>query len=303
MKFLIKLAVVGLLLFGLLLGGLVAMIDPLIEEIVTEGIGYTTKQDTTLESASLGILSGDLSFEGLEIANPPGFQETPLLHVARFATEMAPSGIAADRLELDFVELDGLSLALEIKGTESNLTQIVKRLGDLQEQLKRARGVSGEGDTEPDEAPKDELPPEAGPVMKINQIRVTNLSASMRISEIPFAEGVYSFDVPDLLLENFSNDMDQATMVEWTAHVLEEVLVSAVSAADKELPESVRKVLQSDLFKDGILGSALDGDYDRIEDELKVQGKAALDDFLKDPKGDPAAQLDKALDGLFGGKD
>lgn len=315
MKCLLKLAALGVLLLLLLVGGVVAMINPIIEKAVTEGVGYTTQQDTTLESANLGIFSGDMSLEGLEIKNPPGFQETPLLKLGRFQTALAASGLAEDVIELDVVELDGLDLALEIKGTETNVTQLVERLQELQEQLKKARGVGGgsSGGGTGSKDPQESLPPEAGPVLKINRIRVAGVNANLRISEIPLIDGVYGFEVPEIVLENFSSDMQGATMVEWTAHVLESVIASSLAAAELELPAEVRSVLKSDLFKDEVLGTLLQGDLDDIDDKLEEKAKQEFDDYLENAKKDPVGAGNKALedidkgkkafDDLFGGKD
>lgn len=312
MKCLLKLVTLVVLVLALLVGGLFLMINPLIETAVSEGVGYTTQQDTTLESADLGIFSGDMSFEGLEIANPPGFQETPLLKLGRFQTALSPAGLSEDVIALDVVELDGLDLALEIKGTETNITKLVERLQDLQEQMKSARGVD-EGGESSSETPKESMPAEAGPAIKINRIRIAGVSANLRISEIPLAEGVYGFTVPDMELQDFDSSMDGATMVEWTAHVLEEVIAASLTAAELELPSEVSALLQNDLFKNDVLGGLLEGNLDELGDKLEDKAKETLEDMLEGAKEDPAGEINKAiddlkeganaLDSLFGGDD
>ena len=312
MKCLLKLLALAVLLVLLLVGGVIALLNPMVKTAVTEGFGYATHQDTTLESAKIGLFSGEVSMTGLEIANPPGFQETPVFKLGHFETRLAPSGLAADVIELDVVKLDGLDLALEIKGTETNITQLVQRLQELQAQLKQSRGAGGDKPSTDEQPPAEPLPEEAGPVMKINRIEIGGVGASLRISDIPLANGVYAFQVPDLVLENFSSDMDGATMIEWSAHVLESILASALTAGESQLPPAVQSVLKSDLFQGGVLGSLLDGDLKQIGGQLEDAAKQKLDEVLEGAKQDPAGTLDKqleevkkgskALDGLFGGK-
>jgi hypothetical protein len=299
MKCLFKLLAMAVLLVLLLMGGVVFLIDKLVETAVTQSVGYTTQQDTTLESASLGILSGNMSLEELKISNPPGFQETPLLRMGRFETEANLSNFSGDELELDLVRLQGLELALEIKGSETNITQLLKRLRELQEQLNQDGGGGSEDGPTGKDSPGKPQPDDPGPVVKINRIHITGVTASMTISEVPLIDGVYAFEVPEMTLDDFSSDMDRATMVEWTAHILEELLVASLAAADLELPGEVSALLDNDLLRSGLGEGLLEGDFDQLEDAARK----GLKDLLEDAKNDPGGSLEKAkndLDKLFG---
>jgi hypothetical protein len=303
MKCLLKLFVFAVLGIVLLVGAGIALVDPMVQAAVTEGVGYTTQQETQLESADIGLFSGKLAFEGLEIANPPGFEETPLLRIGAFRTTLDMAASSRARIELDLVELADLELALELKGTESNVTQLIKRLRDLQEQLKETQPKPG-GEA----PPKSPSPEQAGPEIGIEKIRISGVSASLRISEVPKISGVYKLDVPDMLLENFSSDMDHATMIEWTAHVLETILTSALTAGEGQFPGQWQGLLAKGLKDEQLM----QGDLSGVKKKLELEAKGELDEIIEGVKQDPAGQLDKsldklkknmnALDGLLGGK-
>jgi len=312
MKCLLKLVALFALLALLAVGALVAFVDPLIETAVTESVQFTTRQDTTLEAVDLGLLSGEFTMEGLRIENPPGFQETPLFELGRFHTALGSSGLTAEVIELDEVELDGLALALEVRGTETNVTQLVERLRELQEELGRQRrGGGGEGPGEPTE-PGEPPSPEAGPALKINRIRIAGVEGSLRITDVPMAEGVYALEMPDIVLEDFSSDMDGATAAEWTAYALEEVITQSLAAADgPEMPAELQAFLRSQVFTDDVLKNLMSGDTGSIGDALEARAGQELEELLGDAERDPEGTLQKlredaeksqkALDDIFGG--
>jgi len=300
MKCLLKLFAFAALVTVLFVGAGIVLVDKVVEAAVTEGVGYTTQQETRLASADLGLFSGDLALQGLEIENPPGFQDTPLLHVGRFQTVLDYERSSAERFEVDLVELQDLELALELKGTESNVTALLERLRSL-------RRKPADTGSEPGEDPEPSTPPEAGPTVGIGSIVISGVKASLRVTAHPAIDGVYELEMPDVVLEDFDSSMDRATMIEWTAYVLEELLTSALSSGQGQFPAEWQGLLAKGLQNEKILSGDLEGLGKDLEDQVKREIDQALEGLKKDPAAEIQKGLDKleehkgALDGLFGG--
>lgn len=300
MKCLLRLLVVAALVLALLGGAFLVLVDKVVQTAVTEGVGYTTQQETHLASADLGLFSGALTLEGLEIENPPGFQQTPLLRVGRFQTVLDYERSSAERIEVDLVELKDLELALELKGSESNVTALLERLGKLRGQ------PSGSG-SEPEDDPEPSAPPEAGPSVGIGSIAISGVRASLRVTAHPTIDGVYELEMPDVVLKDFDSSMDRASMIEWTAYVLEELLTSALSSGQGQFPPEWQGLLAEGLQNEEIMSGDLEGLGKDLEDQVKREIDQALEGLKKDPAAEIQKGLDKleehkgALDGLFGG--
>lgn len=298
MKCALKLLVALALGLLLLIGVGIAMIDPLISTAVTEGVTYTTQQETELESLNLGLLSGEFAFEGLTLANPPGFQDTPMLRVGSFRTQLDTTTVGGERIDLDLIELDGLELALELKGTDSNVGELLKRLKELQEQAGAAMESGGQDDAgTPDES--------EGPQLRIQRISVAGVKASLRISDVPMADGVYELTVPDFVLDNFSDETRDASAAQWTAYLLESVLNQALVAGQDVFPGEWQGLLQSQLASSGLLQGDLEGAKSMASDALQAEGKKLMEQAKDDPKGalKTLEEDAKNLGDLFGGKD
>jgi hypothetical protein len=289
MKCLLKLLVFSVLALILVIGAGIALVDPMVKAAVSEGVAYTTQQETSLDSADVGLFSGELSLEGLEIANPPGFQETPLLRIGKFQTVIDTTATSGERIELDLLQLKDLELALELKGTESNVTQLIERLGRIQKQLREKAPTSVEGSS-PD-TPGSTQPSASGPTVGIKRIEISGVKASLRISSVPGIDGVYPLEMPAVILEDFDSSMDQATMVEWTAHVLEQLLTSALTAGEGQFPDQWQGILAQGLSNDALMS----GDLKGVSDELTKRAADELDEILQGAREDPAKQLGESL--------
>ncbi len=318
MKCLLKLAVIGVLLLALLVGGVFLFIDTVVETAVTKGVTFTTQQETTLGSANVQLLSGKLGFEELAIANPPGFEEGPMLRIAGFQTALDRNGTQEDVVHLTELKLDGLELALELNGKTHNLEPLLARL----KELKGADPTGpGAGDPEPTEPTGPTTQEDPGPEIKIGRIEITNLKSSLRITGVPLADGVYQLEVPDILIEDFDDDMQSATVVEWSAYLLETLLSASLAAGDEVFPQEWQKLFAGGLLESGLLDGDLEAVQEYIEglseeqlDALEAQGKDELkkleDEYKKELRDNPAGVIDKAkgdlkdtekkLKGLFG---
>lgn len=71
--------------------------------------------------ASVSLLSGELGLEGLEIANPPGFSQRPVLSVGRLRVSVSRRALGQDPLTVDAIEASGVLVQVEAAGGLTNL--------------------------------------------------------------------------------------------------------------------------------------------------------------------------------------
>ena len=293
MKCLLKLLAIGVMLVVLLVVAVALLINPVVESAIEGAVGFTTELDTELESADIGILSGDLGFDGLHIANPPGFEEGPLLSLGTFRTTYDLQSLTSDVIQIEEVVLDGLELNLELKGTKSNIQPLLERLRELS----RSTGGTDEGGTPPTEP--DSEPSAEGPEVHIGRVKVAGVKAGLRITGIPAIDGVYSINVPPIVIENLGDGEQEGTVSEWTARILEVVMTSAQSAGQGTFPAEWQTLLSGDL----------DGIGDALKSEAKEQLEGLLDEELEKLPENLTKPLDELkkkndlLDGILGGKD
>lgn len=302
MKCLLKLAAIGLLLIALLVGGVFVFLDSAAETLITQGVTFTTQQETTLGSADVQVFSRKFGFQDLEIANPPGFQEGPMLRIASFQTAIDTNGTREGVIDLTELTLDGLELSLELNGKQHNLEPLLARLREL-----KGTDIAepGAGDPKPTEPSAPTTQEDPGQEIHIGRIEITNLKSSLRITGIPLADGVYQLDVPDILIEDFDDDMQSATVVEWSAYLLETLLSASLAAGDEVFPQEWQQLFAGGLLESGLLDGDLEQVQEYIEglsgeqlDALEQQGKAELDkiedEYKKELRDNPGGALDKA---------
>jgi hypothetical protein len=302
MKLLLKLLAGLVLLLVLLVAAAAFLIDPMARTAVEKGVTHATGSETSLESAKIGILAGEVSFNALEIANPPGFQDRPILSVGSFTADWDFQSLFQDEIVVHLLELDGLDLSLEVNGTDSNIDQLIERLRELTAgEGEDDKGEPSDEPTQPPEAP----PGEEGPDIFIERIRIADVRTGLTITGIPGIEGSYSAEVPEIIIEELGTGDKSGTLAEWAARIIEQTLVHTQGAGQGTFPAEIQALLSGDLDP---LKSKAEAELKKkagelIEDELPelkeklegLEGLEGMEDNEEIKKGK------KALDGLLGG--
>lgn len=303
MKLLLRLLVAGVLLVVLLVVLLSFVLDPMARSAVEGGVTHATGSATTLDSAKIALLDGEVAFDSLSIANPPGFSAKPLLSIGHFQASCELGSLLEDEIVVDLLELDGLDLSLELNGTASNVVPLIERLREL-----TAAGGGG------DEAPPagEEKPSEGGggKDVLIKKIRIAGVHTALSITGVPGIEGSYSAEVPEFVIEGLGTGEESGTIAQWSARILEAVLVAAKDAKGN-FPPQYQALLSGDLdaLKAGVLKDLGQKGKDLLEEQLGDQvlpdeAKKAIDEVLEDPKKAADEVLKnpkKKLKGLLGG--
>lgn len=96
-----------------------------IETAMTDKLGVAT----TLDEISISLLSANCNMQSFKIANPPGYSTEPIFELGRGFVEVSANSLGSELIEIPRIELDGIRLRLEHKGSSGNYDSILERIG------------------------------------------------------------------------------------------------------------------------------------------------------------------------------
>lgn len=245
---LVILALIGLLVFGMMIDSIV---KTGIEEVGTSATGVTT----TVENVSISILGGTMLLEGLQLANPEGYETPHMMKSGKLDVGIDTGSIFADTVRLTKFELDGLDLNIESKGIgKTNVGEIMDHLNKLV------------GDKERDTGSKN---------IVIDTIIIKNVTVNIKV---PLKDDPITVKVPELKLENVSPDSSKGLIAEEiVGKLLAKILASVLEEGGDLIPGDLKNTLTKDLGK---LTETLTKD---LEDKLK-DGPGKVLEGMKDIK-------------------
>ena len=135
MKIIKKLAIVGIVLLLLLVGGIVvavSQIDRLAKVAIERGATVATGSTTQLSGVSIGLFSGKFELTGLNIANPAGFNSPQFLSLGTGRVDVTLPTLMNETIELPKFTMDALDVNLERRDGKTNFGAIMDSLKKLQ---------------------------------------------------------------------------------------------------------------------------------------------------------------------------
>lgn len=195
----------------------VLSLDAVAKTAIEKGGTYALGVKTTLGSASVGVLSGDFSMQGLDVANVEGFDGPHFMALTDGGVQVSMGTLRQETVELPSLTLDGLDVYLEKSGGKSNY-------GTIMENLQRFESKGEGGDT-----PKQEKEG-AGKTFVVREVVITNVSVHADLLPIGGTASQASVTIPEIRMTDLGNDkpLDMGQLVN--------VLVQAVMTAIVELP-------------------------------------------------------------------
>lgn len=309
MKLLIKL--LALVIFGAVALGTAGyfLIPPAAKTAVSEGTEYALGVESSLDSikASPGLTSTSLGFEGFSLDSPTGYTDK-LLTVGKFNVGVGTKSIIGDTKDVGAFILEDVQLTLVQDGMQNNFVPILRHLQGL--------GGSDDGKT----VDGDERTGAPGPKLRIGTIKVSGISARVKLTGIPGLEALdQTFEVPA-----YEKDLSEITgtegktVAEISALFVQDLKDQAMTAAEGYVPEGympfVTKALEGGFEGgvDGAIGAAKgfaeDAGKQKL-DELKKDGESKVDEgvekaekAIEDLGKDAKSKLKKGIGGFLNGK-
>ena len=282
-------ALVGLTV--VLIFGFLFYLDGIAQAAIERGSTYALGVDTTIDSARIGLVSGSFRVAGLEVANPPGFEDPRFLHVNKARLDLQTSSLRKPTVIVPLFAIDGLEVDLDKQRGKANYEVILDNLAKFESE-------------EPEPAPEADASP--GKRFVIQEVVIRDLLAHVRVVE---RGGVPQVDllVPEVRLRDPGGG--QAMTPAQVTNLLVKTVLASIAKAGAGLPGGVANALSKSLGKlssvsvdlpDGgkiadsaagavsagsdAAGDALDAGTDATGDALDA-GKGAAKDAGKKVKG------------------
>jgi hypothetical protein len=290
-----KRILIGLVVLFLVAGAAVFLyINQIVGGAIERGATYALGVDTRVGFVRLRLLPADFRLRRLRIANPPGIDEPHFLKMGGAEIDVARETLLEDVVTVPLFTLDGVDVALEREGNQTNYGVILDNL---------SRFESGKAPAQ-EEAPAD---PGSEKRFIVNRLLITDVTAHVEWSELASDQSALEVVIPQIEIKDIgAHNAQGVVMSEFSAIVMKAILGS-IARYGTNLPGVMLGALNEGLGGvarvPGVVvtgmgsnlveaaGAAVGG---KTGDAIRGVGGSAVESV-----GEEAA---KALGGLFGGK-
>lgn len=279
-KLLVVLVILLILLVGVVLLVL-ASIDRVARAGVETGATYALGVTTTLDSASVGILSGSFAMKGLTVANPEGFDVPNFMTLRDGSVSLDIASLGDPTVRLPHLALEGVGIHLVKRDGKANYERILENLKQFES-----------------EEPDDPASVEPSKKFVIDTLTIRDVVAHVDLLPIGGEATKMTVNVDEIELKDVGTGGEGADIGALTDTVIQAILV-AILEKGGDLPADLVAGLQGGLaslprFEE--LGTSLEG-LGGTFDEIS-RGAA---DSIGETIGKEADKAIKGIGGLLGG--
>jgi hypothetical protein len=167
----------------------------------------------SLDNASLSMVRGRATLEGLHIGNPPGFNTDGLLDLASVSMRLDNASLLTDTIVIKEIAIDGLVVTYEKGLLNNNLSALIESLSDV------------EKDQEAGKEQDDDKPAKKVVIEKLSII-----GSQMNFSITGAMGQSIPLPLPPITLTNLGKETEGLTVVEAIDHVLRAIAGAAGTA-------------------------------------------------------------------------
>jgi len=253
-------------------------LDTIAKEAVQRGGTYAMGVDTTVDKVSLRPFAGQLQMQGLNVANPKGFNGAHLMQTGTFELELVPSSLMDKTIVLKKFELDGLDMYIDQQMPRSNISVIMDNLKKLG-----------------DEKPKDQKPSE-GKNYRVDLITIRNVVAHVKVLVGP----ELTIKIPEIQLKNVTGDNAAGVALPvLVARILPAILAAVLEQGKGVLPPDLAAALRGDV---SALTAQLGGQAQQMVKGVQGEIGKTVGSVLGKDANQPKTPGGGLLDGILGGK-
>ncbi|BAW80628.1 hypothetical conserved protein [Candidatus Nitrosoglobus terrae] len=216
-----------------------------IEKYGSQAIGTPV----TVGKVEILLEKGTAQINNLTIGNPQGYQSDHVMEIGTIQAGLDISSLKTNTIVVNEIVIDGAGINAEIKGTQSNLTQI---RDNLKQQASSAEPSAQPAETET-ETTTEQKPAAPGKKFIVKAFRFTNGQATALIDAVNIKQAI---KIPDISLQDIGAKSGGVAGSELAQQILQPVI------------EKVMEQVRNQTGKQAI-------------DTLKETGKKALENLLK----------------------
>jgi hypothetical protein len=217
-------AVIAAAVVGTALVAALVYIDSIARTLVVRGATYALGVETSLDSAQIGLLSGSFRLAGLEVGNPPGFEEPDFLRVGDARLDLDLRTLRQPTLHVPRFEIRGIEVDLDRQQGKANYAAILDNLARFESEEPEPRPAAAAGE-------------EPGRRFVVEQLVIRDVEAHVRVLEARRV-GKVTLIVPEVLMRNLGGEGRPLTAAQLSSVVVKAVLAS-IAEAGPGLPGDV----------------------------------------------------------------
>lgn len=253
-------------------------LDTIAKEAVQRGGTYAMGVDTTVNKVSLRPFAGQLQMQGLNVANPKGFNGAHLMQTGIFELELVPGSLMDKTIVLKKFELNGLDMYIDQQMPRSNISVIMDNLKKLG-----------------DEKPKDQKPSE-GKNYRVDLITIRNVVAHVKVLAGP----ELTIKIPEIQLKNVTGDNAAGVALPvLVARILPAILAAVLEQGKGVLPPDLAAALRGDV---SAVTAQLGGQAQQMVKGVQGEIGKTIGGVLGKDANQPKTPGGGLLDGILGGK-
>lgn len=231
MKRLAKILIGLVVLVVLLIAGAFMWIDRAAKLGVETGATYALGVRTTLDGMNVGVISGKVDMEELQVGNPAGFTSPYFLQLGSGRVAVSLGSLMGEQVVLPELTLSGIDMHLERKGGKANYRVIVDNLKQFESQ-----------DSRPPEAQKQ------GKRFVIKTVGIHDIRVQVDLLPIGGDLTRIPLTIEKIELHDVGSESDQGILLaELTNIVLKAILTAVVEKAGHVLPGDITGELSAGL--------------------------------------------------------
>ena len=225
---LVVLAIVGVVVVGLSLGGAIK------KGVETFG-PQVAKVDVKLDEVNLSLLSGSGGVKGLVIGNPEGYKTPQAMSVSVASVTVAPSSLLSDKIVVKSIRIEAPQITFEFGPGGNNLQRI-------QENLEAYAGGSSTNTNKPVESKPSS---DAKPAKKLQVDEVVIVGGKVTLGAAALGGKLIEAPLPEIRLGPLGQGPDGITGAELGKQILSQINKGAIKTYTDNLAKAGEEALRN----------------------------------------------------------
>ncbi len=211
----------------------------------------------SINDMDFSILGAKVSFQGLVVDNPPGYQHDKLLEIGDAHIAVSTGSLLKDTVNIKEIMFDNVNVVLEQKGvTSNNLQDIIKAIPKSEESEDQTK--------------------KAGKKLHIDKLELTNITVKAKLLPVPGKVDTVTLKLDPIVMTDLGSDdkLDVATL---TGKILVAIATGVTKQGAGILPDGITDAMGTTLGITADLGKAAAEGGVKILEEGANAGKGIIE--------------------------
>ncbi len=208
-------------------------IDSIAKVAIVQATERCMGVDADLESASIGLFSGEFELNGYQISNPPDFKTPHFLNLGSGAVNITMGTLLKDHIKLPNLNLSDIEITLEENDKKTNLDVIMENIN---------KNVGS--DSSSSKPSEDSGKSDPGKHFTIQKVLLKNIKLRVALNDFGSPDNPVTIVVPEIELEKVGSKSDNGVHMKKLTGI---ILAATFKAILEERPDVLPQILVGQL--------------------------------------------------------